>query len=363
MKRNLIMLTMACVAATAAAKVTIEFPVGADGEYSLESRNVNDLVKPRKARPRPVVIDVVPDKGKYEFGQSEEGATQYILDMNGDEALVFYTVPCEDITINIKSVSPLDYTVKGSALMEGISQLRPEANRIEQEYAKEARSANPDKARMESLIMDYVALHKNYIHQNPENPASVYALLQLDGADFITGYELLTPDARLSPLYVMAESKKESVEKGMAAEKRMAELQKGTVKGYDFTLPNPEGKPVSLGDFKGKWVILDFWGGWCPWCIKGFPALKEAYSQYSGKLEIIGIDCNESESAWKEALAKYELPWVQVYNSEPGAQLLYDEYAVQGFPTKIIVNPEGYVVNVTVGEDPSFFTKLANFLK
>ena len=40
----------------------------------------------------------------------------------------------------------------------------------------------------------------------------------------------------------------------------------------DFTLNDINGKPLSLSDLKGKWVILDFWGSWCPWCIKGFPA-------------------------------------------------------------------------------------------
>lgn len=363
MKKYLLGLALTGMAFSAGAKVVIEFPAGSSGEYSLESRNISDLVKPRKERPRPVITDVQPTDNRYEFNQADTGAMQYVLDLGNDDAVVFYTIPCEDLTVNISSLSPLDYTVKGSALMEGISVIRPEAVRIQQEYAREAQGQNPDKAKLESLIKEYTALHKGYIEKNPENPAAVYALLQLDGSDFISGYELLTPDARLSPLYAMAEYKKESVEKGLEAEKRMAELQKGTVKAYNFSLPDPQGKTVSLSDYQGKWVILDFWGGWCPWCIKGFPALKEAYQKYAGKLEIIGIDCNETEAAWKAALEKYELPWGQVYNGEPGAQKLYDEYAVQGFPTKVIVNPEGMVVNVTVGEDPSFFTTLAKLIK
>ncbi len=40
-----------------------------------------------------------------------------------------------------------------------------------------------------------------------------------------------------------------------------------------FTLMDINGKPLSLSDLKGKWVVLDFWGSWCPWCIKGFLAL------------------------------------------------------------------------------------------
>lgn len=142
---------------------------------------------------------------------------------------------------------------------------------------------------------------------------------------------------------------------------RLDALQAGDVQAPGFTLKNLDGKDVSLSDFRGKWVILDFWGSWCPWCIKGFPELKEEYKKYEGKLEVIGIDCRESEDAWKAGVAKYELPWVNVYN--PEGSNLTQEYSVPGFPTKVIIDPEGYIKNITVGEDPAFFETLSSLLK
>ena len=129
----------------------------------------------------------------------------------------------------------------------------------------------------------------------------------------------------------------------------------------DFTLNDINGKPLSLSDLRGKWVILDFWGSWCPWCIKGFPALKDAYKEYAGKVEVLGIDCRDSEEVWKEAVKKYELPWLQVYN--PGNNDLLEKYEIQGFPTKFIIDPEGNIANVTIGEDPEFFTVLKTLVK
>ena len=129
----------------------------------------------------------------------------------------------------------------------------------------------------------------------------------------------------------------------------------------DFTLNDINGKPLSLSDLKGKWVVLDFWGSWCPWCIKGFPALKEAYKQYGGKVEVLGIDCGDTEEAWKASVAKHELPWLQVYN--PKSTDLTARYGIQGFPTKFIIDPEGRVANVTVGEDPAFFEVLNSLVK
>ncbi|MCH5228429.1 MAG: redoxin domain-containing protein [Muribaculaceae bacterium] len=124
----------------------------------------------------------------------------------------------------------------------------------------------------------------------------------------------------------------------------------------DFTLKDLDGKDVSLSDFRGKWVILDFWGSWCKWCIIGIPELKEAYEKYGDEVVIIGIDCRESEEDWRAGVAKYELPWVNVYN--PADSGLTNEYGVQGYPTKAIINPEGIMRNITVGHDPAFYVAL-----
>lgn len=131
----------------------------------------------------------------------------------------------------------------------------------------------------------------------------------------------------------------------------------------DFTFPDVNGKMVSLSDFRGKWVIIDFWGSWCPWCIKGFPALKEAYAKYEGKVEVIGVACLDPKDAWENALKKYDLPWVNLYNgAEKGGPVL-QEYGIEGFPTKVIVDPEGKVRNVTAGDTPDFYVALDALVK
>lgn len=128
------------------------------------------------------------------------------------------------------------------------------------------------------------------------------------------------------------------------------------VEAPDFTLNDINGQPLKLSSLRGKYVILDFWGSWCVWCIKGFPKMKEYYQKYAGKFEILGIDCNDSEEKWKAAVAKYELPWLHVYNTDNSGVL--EQYAIQGFPTKIIVGPDGKIVQTIIGEDPAFYTLL-----
>ena len=129
----------------------------------------------------------------------------------------------------------------------------------------------------------------------------------------------------------------------------------------DFTLTDIYGMPLTLSDFRGKYVVLDFWGSWCPWCIKGIPKMKEYYQKYNGKFEIIGIDCNETQEKWKAAVATYNMPWKHVFN--PRSSRLVADYGIQGYPTKIIIDPKGRVDRVVVGEDPAFYNYLDELFK
>ena len=65
-------------------------------------------------------------------------------------------------------------------------------------------------------------------------------------------------------------------------------------KAPDFTLSDINGKSLSLSSMRGKVVVLDFWGSWCVWCIRGIPDMKKYYEKYKGKFEIIGMDCGDS---------------------------------------------------------------------
>lgn len=62
----------------------------------------------------------------------------------------------------------------------------------------------------------------------------------------------------------------------------------------DFTLKTADDKNFTLSSLRGKYIVLDFWGSWCGWCIKGIPKMKRYYDRYKSKLEIVGIDCNDT---------------------------------------------------------------------
>ena len=131
----------------------------------------------------------------------------------------------------------------------------------------------------------------------------------------------------------------------------------------DFELPDLQGNPLKLSSLRGKYVLLDFWGSWCIWCIRGIPAMKEAYTKYKDKMEILGIDCRDTEVKWRAAVEKYELPWLHVRCSNEYLPTLGLQYNIEGFPTKILIDPQGKITKVVVGEDPEFYTYLEELFK
>lgn len=128
----------------------------------------------------------------------------------------------------------------------------------------------------------------------------------------------------------------------------------------DLELPDLQGNPLKLSSLRGKYVVLDFWGSWCIWCIRGIPNMKEAYAKHKDKMEILGIDCRDTEAKWKAAVDEHQLPWLQVRCPDDQLQSLAEKYNIEGFPTKVIIDPEGKIVKVIVGEDPAFYTFLDN---
>ena len=212
---------------------------------------------------------------------------------------------------------------------------------------------NPEVDRYHQKLLAYVKAH-------PKQEAAMMLVHSLEDLDLMKqGYDLLDTsvrEGRLKPLYDKWVREAEQALEAEAKEKAAAKKQEAGVEAPLFTLNDLEGKPLALSSLRGKYVVLDFWGSWCVWCIKGFPKMKEYYAKYPGKFEILGVDCNDTQEKWKAAVQKHELPWKHVYCPDDATVLA--DYGVTGFPTKIIVGPDGKIVKAIVGEDPSFYTLL-----
>lgn len=357
-------LALLALSSAAMADINVKVsPAVTQTEFDVEYSFISDLVKPRMQRPEPNRSTFTVENGGFTIPVMTSGAARYVIPTGQGEYVVIYTHPGDELTLNLEAVSPLSYSVSGSKLMEDIAALDMANSKLIGDFQALMETGAASEADMEKVNDELTRINTDYIAANKDSEAVAYAVMQLEGEDFINAYNAMSDRAKESILIPMLEVQKSTVERRLEAERRKALLSSGTVDAPDFTFNNVDGKPVSLSDFKGKWVVIDFWGTWCPWCIKGFPALKKAYAELKPELEVLGVACNDKYEAWVKGLKKYELPWVNVYNPEEGGGKILEDYAVEGFPTKVIVNPEGKIVNITTGENPEFFNILNEMIK
>lgn len=344
---------------SAMADITVNLPAGSGiDSIAYFHAPIAKLVNAKSSDQRDLIDDkaVVKENTAVIPISSAAGGSRYWISMPDNNFIDLYVFPGETVVADIKSVSPLDYSLSGTVIAEGISEVNELSKPLISRQKALMDAGQPDQEEMVALYREYVEALNDYIEENLTSPKSILAIMPLQGEDFVKAFNRLSEGAKASFVYPLAEQKYGYVNMSLEQERKQQAMASGNTPAPGFTLEDIAGKQVSLDQFKGKWVILDFWGSWCIWCIKGFPELKEAYTKYKDRLEIIGIDCRESKEAWKAGVEKYQLSWVNVYN--PEGSTLTEQYGVQGFPTKAIVDPEGKIRNITTGHDPAFFEKL-----
>ncbi|RDV13367.1 AhpC/TSA family protein [Pontibacter diazotrophicus] len=123
-----------------------------------------------------------------------------------------------------------------------------------------------------------------------------------------------------------------------------------------FTVQDMKGNAVSLADYRGQYVLLDFWGSWCGPCIKLIPETKAAYEKYKGKkVQFMGIAYDEEKDRAKLSgmIEKHGMAWPQIFQdmSDESKKGVVRSYRVTSFPSVILINPEGSIVYRGIGQD------------
>lgn len=127
---------------------------------------------------------------------------------------------------------------------------------------------------------------------------------------------------------------------------RLADFGVGSVMP-NFTLKTPDGKDISLKDFKGKYVLVDFWASWCGPCLREIPNVVKLYKECKGKnFEIFGVSLDNKKDAWVKAIKANGMKWPQGsdlkgWGSEP-ARLCN----VSAIPFMVLLDPDGKVIAI-----------------
>jgi thiol-disulfide isomerase/thioredoxin len=292
------------------------------------------------------------------------------------KSIIIFLNPDEKISVKGKLHDYyLEYEAYGSEVNEAYSQVRSK-------YVKETSEAVKIELKMDSLYSKEVdqkvinalfdkrtkiqgitrEMQLEYMKQNWDKELSTFFLTQQRLDTLAVYYDKLPEEYREGRFKEMLDYKMMKYKKYTKVREAEENIVEGKV-APNFVLQSIDGNDFELYSISKDYVVLDFWGSWCGWCIKGFPKMKEYYNKYNSHLEIIGIACNDTEDKWRNSVEENELDWIHVINDSDFDKDVSVTYGIKGYPTKVILDKDKKIVAKYIGESEDFYNKIDELIK
>lgn len=233
-----------------------------------------------------------------------------------------------------------------SELQEKLLLVKKKSFLLDEMY--DAADANKDVETKNKLLNEsYPALFKEkqqilraFITKYPASPISAYKFSEFAGdgemdlSIVLPVYEILDSSLKRHPLVT-------KVAERIVINKRTAP----GMHAIEFIQSDTSGNEVSLSSFRGKYVLIDFWAGWCVPCRAENPLLIKIYSRYKSKgFEILGVSLDGERKRWTDAIIADKLVWKQISDLQIFDNAVAKQYGITSIPQNILINPDGVIV-------------------
>ena len=327
---------------------------------------------------RPTTDSAVIVKGKFTLSaplMSITTANLSITHTNGNpDVKSVYIEPC---IINLISTTPFinDARITGSPvnddsdiLTEQTKPLEEKAAQLNKEWMSKTAEERADttlfntfNARSNALQLEFNALRKKFAMEHPNSYIGLVAYAISRAIDLKKNLAATERDFnKFSP-----EVRASDIGKTIAGMIEGARGTKGGLLAMDFTQNDVNGKPVKLSDFRGKYVLLDFWASWCKPCREENPVLRKAYADYKTKgFTILSVSLEKpgDRESWLTAIKADAMVWTNVSDLNFWQNDAAVKYGITSIPANFLIDPTGKMVAKNLRGD-QLQKKLAEIIK
>jgi peroxiredoxin len=311
---------------------------------------------------QPVVLDstLLKDKGAFTLkGRANEESIYRLVVENGPELVLINDN--DNLKVNLDVNNYKNYTVEGSPASESLHKLFEDYRakdsvilatfkKIDSIHAMPGQDTAAEMLQTQNdrQIAGLNEMLKNFINNSSSPSATLYTLGI--ASQTIPGEELKS--------MADASVKKFPEHAGLAKIKSMLAVKAPDQATNDntsyallnqpapnLTMKDVNGKPVSISDFKGKYVLIDFWASWCGPCRQENPNVVTAYNRFKNKnFTILGVSLDQDKAAWQQAITKDNLSWNHMSDLKQWESAAVQTYKFDGIPFNVLVDPAGKII-------------------
>jgi peroxiredoxin len=298
---------------------------------------------------------VVIQNGSFHFTGKVDEPTPYILSLESNyvnKPLLMFFAETGAMKIAIKADDIRNGKVKGSQSQKEYSvyqtTIKPYNDQISKLADRRKKLSKDDKIIMDSITAAWDAIatkkrdaEKEFIKANPQSAVSAWV---------ITRSFIFQPDLELlESLYNRLSPAVQATSYGNAVNERL-EKEKFVAVGKpapEFSQADTLGKMVALKEFRGKYVLVDFWASWCVPCRAENPNVVKAFNANKDKnFTILGVSLDQpgKKQAWLDAIHKDELTWTHVSDLKFWDNEVARLYGINSVPSNFLIDPSGKIV-------------------
>ena len=296
-----------------------------------------------------VLDSVVLNKGVFEFKGSVSAPVRgmFVLDEKGAgmrNAGNRFNVYIEPGVIKITSPdSAAHIKISGTKLNNELDQLKASLKPVSDQLGKLKKTdTGIDAGIRQSLLQKREAIMTQFIKTHTGSFVSFDALKDMGG---------ITPDPeKIEPLYDLLSDSLKNIKAIKDYYTRLQDLKKTAIGKIapDFTQADTAGNNVSLHDFKGKYVLLDFWASWCKPCRHENPAVVSAFNKYKDKgftIVSVSLDAPNAKDKWLKAIHDDGLTgWTHVSDLNFWSNAVAQLYSIQSIPMNFLLDKDGKII-------------------